>query len=209
MPSLSGYDKGRKTFQGRTYAADIAAANDFEERLWTTVRKAKRKMPRRVTLIGNHEQRIDRAIQAQPELEGAIGYADLNLGRFYDDIVWYEGNTPGTIQIDGVHYAHYFISGILGKPVGGEHPAYALLAKGGVSCTQGHSHLLDWNIKTRADGRKIIGLVSGVYQDYDADWAGGANKLWSRGVAIKRNVEDGVYDLEWVSMARLRKEYGK
>ena len=43
MESLCSYDRGHKSFQGRTYAKDIEAHNDFQDRLWSTVRKAKRK----------------------------------------------------------------------------------------------------------------------------------------------------------------------
>jgi hypothetical protein len=50
--------------------------------------------------------------------------------------------------------------------------------------------------------------VAGVYQDYRASWAGGANDLWWKGVIYKRNVEDGVYDAEFISLESLRKEYG-
>lgn len=39
-------------------------------------------------------------------------------------------------------------------------------------------------------------------------WAGQANQEWSRGVVIKRYVENGDYDLSWVSMRALKKEYG-
>jgi hypothetical protein len=60
--SLCSYDKGRKSFQGRTYKADIDAHSDFQDRLWSVVRKAKKRLPRRITLIGNHEQRITRAM---------------------------------------------------------------------------------------------------------------------------------------------------
>lgn len=208
MPSLSGYDKGKKSFHGRTYAADIAAANDFEERLWGTVRAGKRKMPRRITLIGNHEQRIDRAVNIQPELAGTVSYKDLDLERWYDEVVHYAGDTPGVIEVDGVHYAHYFISGVMGRAIGGEHPAYSLLSKEYVSCTQGHTHVFDHCVRTRADGRKIIGLVAGVYQDYNSDWAGEVNKLWQRGVAVKRHVDRGTYDLQWISLDALKREYG-
>jgi hypothetical protein len=208
MPSLSGYDKGKKSFQGRTYKADIDSHNDWQDRLWSTVRKSKRRMPRRVALIGNHEQRIDRAIELQPELEGTVSYSDLDLVRYYDDVVHYTGQTPGVIEIDGVHYAHYFISGVMGRPVGGEHPAYSLLTKKYTSCTQGHTHVYDHCFRTRADGRKIFGLVAGVFTDYRSDYAGEANDLWWQGCFIKRNVSEGQYDLEGISMARLKKEYG-
>lgn len=208
MPSLSGFDKGKGRFQGRTYEADIRAANDFEDRLWSTVRKSKRKLPRRITLIGNHEQRIDRAINSQPELAGTVGYKDLELDRWYDNVVHYVGDTPGVIEVDGIHYAHFFVSGVMGRAVGGEHPAYSLLQKEFVSCTQGHTHVFDHCQRTRADGRKIIGLVAGVYQDYNSDWAGECNKLWWRGAFVKRGVEKGCYDLEAISIDRLKAEYG-
>jgi hypothetical protein len=125
MPSLSSYDRGKKSFQGRTYQADFNAGLDFQERLWTRVLRRKRKLPRRVFCMGNHEERIARAINVQPELEGAVGYSDLQLDRWYTDVVHYQGSTPGTIEIDGISYAHYFVSGVAGRPVGGEHPPQA------------------------------------------------------------------------------------
>lgn len=209
MPSLSGYDKGKKSFQGRTYRADIDAHGDFQERLWSTVRRSKRKLPRRVCLIGNHEQRIDRAIEIQPELEGTISYNDLQLERYYDDIVHYNGNTPGGIDIDGIRYSHYFVSGIMGRPTGGEHPAYQLLSKHYSSCTAGHTHVLDYCTRTTVDGRKISGLVAGCFIDYTPDWCGETGKLWWRGCFVKRGVENGGYDLEAISIERLKREYGR
>lgn len=209
MPSLSSYDKGTKGFIGRNYKADCAAAVDFEDRLWSVVKRQKKRLPHRIKLHGNHEQRIAKAINASPELEGAISFDDLKESDYYDTVVPYSGNTPGTITVDGVTYAHFFVSGVMGRPIGGEHPAYSLITKEFVSCTAGHIHTMDFAQRTTVNGRKILGCVAGVFQDYDADWAGECNKLWWRGVVIKRGVEDGVYDPEFVSMERLKKEYGK
>jgi len=66
---------------------------------------------------------------------------------------------------------------------------------------------VDWSVLTRADGRKIMGCVCGVYQDYDSEWAGVVNKLWWRGVVIKKDVSEGVYSPAFVSLDSLRKEY--
>lgn len=208
MPSLSSYDKGKRSFQGRSYAADIAAHSDFQDKLWHYVRRQKKKLPMRVALIGNHEERIDRALNLQPELTGTIGYEDLDLEKYYDVVVPYSGQTPGVIEIDGVFYAHYFTSGVMGNSVSGEHQAYTLLAKKFSSCTQGHTHTFDHCMRTSAGGKKIIGLVAGCAMDYKSDWAGEVENLWWRGVFIKRGVEDGHYDLEAVSLSRLAKEYG-
>lgn len=208
MPSLSSYDKGKKAFQGRTYRADIDAANDFLDRCWGIVRRAKKRMPRRIALEGNHEERIRRAINIQPELEGTIDLKDIQFENYFDEFVPYQGTTPGIITVDGIHYSHYFVSGNLGRPLGGEHPAATLLAKQGESCSAGHSHLADVAIRTAASGRKRIGLVGGCFQDYDADWAGASNRLWWRGCVLKRNVDRGMYDFEFISLDRMKKEYG-
>src|SRR5665213_2283416 len=85
MPSLSSYDKGKRDFQGRSYANDIASGCEFNDRMWGPLRRKKKRLPRRVFLVGNHEQRIDRALDLSPELVGTIGYRDLDLDRDYDD----------------------------------------------------------------------------------------------------------------------------
>lgn len=208
MPSLSGYDKGRKSFQGRTYRADIDAHLDFQDRLWSPLRRYKKRLPRSIYLIGNHEHRISRAIDVQPELEGAISLNDLQLDNWYDEIVHYEGSTPGTIDVDGIQYAHYFVSGVMGRAISGEHLATSLLSKRFVSSTCGHSHLADYSVRTNGQGRKIMGTVAGVYQDYECDWAGVTQDLWWKGVVFKRNVVNGVYDPEFISLNTIKKEYG-
>jgi len=209
LPSLSGFDKGKRAFQGRTYEKDIACHLDFQDRLWSPVLQRKKRLPRRVFLHGNHEHRIWSAINTQPELEGTVSFADLQLNRWYDDIVPYSGNSPGTVEIDGVTYAHFFTSGIAGRPVSSENLGAAMLSKNFSSCTSGHSHLFDISIRTRSDGGKIQGCSVGCFQDYTNDWAGEIGKLWDRGILIKRNVQQGAYDFQWVSLASLKKEYSK
>lgn len=209
MPSLSSYDKGKKSFQGRTYRADIDAALDFNDRLWGTVRSAKRRMPERYILLGNHEWRIPKAINIQPELEGTIRLEDLEYERYYDEVVPYNSRDPGVINIDGINYAHFFVSGVLGKPIGGQRPASAILSKRHESCTAFDLHLVDYAVDNAVAGRKIQGLVAGCFQDYDSDWAGHANTLWWRGLVVKRHVENGNYDPQFISIENLRREYGK
>ncbi len=211
MPSLSSYDKGKKNFHGRNYQKDIEAGIEFNDRLFADLRRQKRKLPYRVFLEGNHEERLKRAIQLQPELEGegyGIHFNDFQLDKYYNDVVEYDGGTPGSIEIDGIHYAHYFVSGVLGRPIGGEHPAYSMVTKLGASATCGHIHTFDHCVRTNVDGSRRIGLLAGVFQDYHTGWAGASNNLWWRGVVVKTNVEDGVYDLNQISLNTLRKVYG-
>jgi hypothetical protein len=82
------------------------------------------------------------------------------------------------------------------------------LSKNFTSCTVGHSHAVDWAVKASVTGKKYMGLVCGSYVDYVSDWAGvyHQNLSWS-GVVVKRNVEKGVYDPEFISIEALKKEY--
>lgn len=208
MPSLALYDKGKKSFQGKTYFADVNAHTDFQDRLWNEVKKQKKKLPRRIFLEGNHEHRIHRAIETQPELEGAIGISDLEISRWYDTFVPYHGGTPGVLEVDGIAFAHFFVSGTMGRPIGGERPAHALIAKQLTSCVAFHQHTADYAIRTDAHGNRIHGLVAGVYQDYESDWAGTINKLWWRGVIVARNVDgSGHFDPQFVSLDWIKRNY--
>lgn len=207
MASLSGYDKGKRSFVGKSYAKDIKAGLDFSERLWEPVRRTKKKLPHRIFIEGNHEHRIEKALDLNPELVGTIDFEDYGVYDYYDEVVRYNGSTPGIIEVDGIHYSHYYISGVMGRPIGGEHPAYSLATKLGGSVTAGHLHTLDYNIRTDVEGRKRHALVAGCFFDYNSDWAGAANSLYWRGVVIKRNVNNGEYDPEFISIEQLSKEY--
>jgi hypothetical protein len=204
MPSLCAYDRGTKSFEGRRYNRDIAAGVEAQDRLYSRLRKAKRRLPRFVRTLGNHEHRINKCIERDPILEGTISIKDLQSKEYK----WEEHRFLDIVNVDGINYSHYFTSGVMGRPIGGEHAAHTLITKKLSSCTQGHSHLFDYTSKTSADGRKIHGCVVGVYQDYDADFAGPANALWDRGVVVKRNVQNGSYDLEKISLEQLKRAYG-
>ncbi len=209
LPSLCSYDKGSKGYEGRRYWEDLLSTVDALNKFDEPLRKAKKKLPRKVMLHGNHEHRITRAIDADAaHLEGIISLDDLQYEEHGWEVVPYNGSTPGIIEIDGVAYAHFFTSGIMGRPIGGMHPAYQLISKQYQSCTQGHSHITDYSVRTNAAGRDIHGLVVGCYVDYHMDWAGEANAMWWRGVLICDNVKDGVYDPTWISMREIKRRYG-
>lgn len=211
LASLSSYEKGKASFQGRSYQRDIESHLNFQERVWEPIRKLRRKMPRRVVLEGNHEHRIKKALDYDPQLRGdkyGLSFNDLDFNRFYNDVVEYKGSTPGIITIDDISYSHYFISGVMGRPISGVNHAASLINKNYSSCTCAHSHLVDWAVKSNTKGDRIMGLVAGVFQDYDSPWAGHTNDLWWPGVIVKRDVEKGCYSPEFIGLNTLRKEYG-
>ena len=88
MPSLSSYDIGKRQFEGRRYKNDIEAGNQaMSNLLWpinsynkrAAANKKARYSPRKIFLMGNHENRINRAVDGDPKLEGTIGIQDLDL----------------------------------------------------------------------------------------------------------------------------------
>jgi hypothetical protein len=209
LSSMSSYDKGKRSFQGRAYRKDIDVGLEFSERLWAPYKKAKKKKPYSVFLEGNHEFRLKRVLEMQPELEGTIGFKDFELDKYYDDIVEYKGDTPGVNELDEILFAHYFITGISGRPMGGEHPAFTLYSKMGMSAVCGHSHLFDYSTRTNINGRTVNGLVAGCYQDYVNQWAGNLGELWRPGISVLREVHKGDYNLEFIHINTLKKVYGK
>ncbi len=208
VPSLSSYDKGTRAFAGKSYKADLDAHLDFQDRIWHPIKKLKKKMPRRIVLEGNHEHRIERALDLSPELTGTIGFKDFAFDDYYDEVVRYKGGTPGIWKIENILFAHYFITGVSGRPLGGEHPAHSLISKNKISSIAAHSHLYDYCTQTNIDGQTHNGLVVGCYQDYINDWSGNIGELWRSGITILRDVSNGDFDLEFISLNRLKKEYG-
>lgn len=207
MSSLSSYDKGTRSFQGRSYKKDIDAHLDFQERWWLPVKRMKKKLPYRVVLEGNHERRVERALDLSPELAGTIDFKDFDYDTYYDTIVRYDGGTPGIIELDNILFAHYFITGVSGRPVSGERPASMMMAKNNCSSIAGHQHTFDYVTRTNINGETINCLIAGCFHSHIPQWAGNIGKLWRPGVAILRNVENGDFDLQWVSLKALEKEY--
>lgn len=110
------------------------------------------------------------------------------------------------VFVDGIAYSHYFVSGVMGRPVAS---ARALIAKKGMSCTMGHTHLRDEASMTKPTGERIRGLIAGSFQDKDHESFAGdqVDDLWYKGLFHKHNVYNGGYDLEELSVERLEQMY--
>ncbi len=209
MHSLNSFDKGKGSFHGASYEADINCAVESFDRTFHKVPKNIRK----VFCVGNHEFRITRAVEQAPEMQGdkfGISMGHLQLNKYFNDVVDYEGAAAGTIDIDGIVYAHYLTSGAMGRPISGDNHARSLLVKGHQSATVGHSHFLDYSTHVTSSGRRLHGLVCGSFKGKKNDaYAGTSARNYWRGVAVKRLVNDGQYDLQMVSMKQLEALYNK
>jgi hypothetical protein len=209
MPSLSSYDVGKKAFEGKRYVKDIKAAQDamdaFLKPLYefnTKAKKNKEKQyhPKMVMLLGNHENRINRAINDDPKLEGVLSVDALGyVGYGWEVIPFLDVHLE-----DGVAYSHYFTTGLMGRPVT---TASACLSKKHMSCIQGHQQGLQIASTYRADGKRLTSIIAGSCYEHDEDYMSSqGNKHW-RGFLMLHDVKDGEFDFMNVSLDFLNKKY--
>jgi hypothetical protein len=210
MPSLSSYDRGKKAMEGRRVLADIEAGKRAMEVLLTPLwnlqakqRANKKKVyqPRMEFCIGNHEERIARHVESNPELDGSLGYEDLCL----DSFGWNVNPFLSPVTIDGISYAHYFYNPLSGRPYGGA--INNKLNKVKSSFTMGHVQGLQIATETTNTGNKIWGLVAGSFYLHDETYKGPQGNDHFRGIVMKHNVKDGDYSPCIVDIHYLMEEY--
>jgi len=210
MHSLSSYDKGTKKAEGANYLEDIKAGQRAMEELLGPLNRYNKKRkhdkkkqyhPRMVFLLGNHENRIARHINANPELDGVLGFHTLGLEGYGWEVI----DFLKPIEIDGLTYAHYFYQPMSGHPYGGK--ATTKLNNIGFSFVMGHQQGLDMAMKHLGNGKTLRGLVAGSFYQHFEDYKGHqANDHW-QGCLMLHEVKDGEYCLMELSMNYLMKEW--
>lgn len=210
MHSLSEYDVGKKCYEGRTYKEDIESAIFAQALLFAPIRgeiarlkrnKEKQWNPRFVLTLGNHENRITRAIESDRKLEGTISIDDLKFKEFGWEVVPFKQ----PIEIDFIMYCHYFTTGVMGRPVTS---ARAMSTSKHMSCTMGHTPKTEIDMsQVRADGTPIIGLFAGAFYQHEEEYLGPQGNPKHRQIWMKHEVDKGFYYPMAVSMEYLRKKY--
>ena len=149
----------------RRYTKDIDAGIDGMAKFMEPIIKERQRLrrnkhktwkPRMVFLIGNHEQRIERAIETDAKLEGLMSYDHFMLDKMGWEVVPF----LEPIVIDGIAYCHYFTSGVMGRPVS---CAKLMLQKKFMFCIMGHVQDRDIAYARKADGTNITGLFAGIF----------------------------------------------
>lgn len=208
MSSLSSYDYGKKAFEGRRYKADVEAVREGMNSLLGPLRKLQKKTvqghreryrPRMVLTTGNHCERINRAVNDDPKLEGTIGISDLEY-----DKDWEVHPFLSPVIVDNIAYAHYFVTGVAGRPAG---TAAAQLRKTNMSSIAGHQQGRQVAYATKADGSTITSIIAGSCYEHDEPYLGvQGNKHW-RGCIMLHEVNNGSFDEMFVSLDYLKKNY--
>lgn len=207
MPSLSSYDFGKKSFEGRRYKADVEAGNRGFQTLNAPIEAERQRLrknkernwnPTKYFLLGNHEQRIERAVNNDAKLDGTIGYSDLDF-LDYDVVPFLD-----PLLVEGVAFSHYFTTGLAGRPAT---TAAAQLNKQHMSCIAGHQQGLQIATGKRADGSLLTSVIAGSCYAHDEHYLGQQGNNHWRGMLLLNNVADGSFDLATIPLNYLMDRY--
>lgn len=209
MASLSSYDIGKKSFEGRRYVKDIEATHEAMSVLMAPLQSYNIKQratkhsvykPELYLTLGNHEERILRAINNDPKLEGMLSLTDLK----YELFGWNVYPFLDVVVLDGVAYSHYFVTGVAGRPCS---TANIQLVKKHMSCIAGHQQGLQIATGNRADGKMLHSVIAGSCYEHQEDYLGPqANSHW-RGLLILNDVNDGEFEMMPVTLKYLKNRY--
>lgn len=177
---------------GRALPAEAATLAKLGPLLW---------VPRLVFTIGNHEQRIMRHVNANPELRGTLSYRSFNLEAHG----WEVHDFLHAVKIDGVSYQHYVPQPNTGRPWGGM--AEPRLKSIGYSFTSGHEQGKKAGERYLQNETVQRALVVGSCYLHNEEYKGPQGNHHWRGIILKHEVAKGNYDLMEVSLTYLRRRY--
>lgn len=209
MHSLSSYDRGTKNAEGARYQEDIDAGREAMSELLSPLQKLQRRQskarkkqykPELHFLMGNHEERIKRHVNANPHLAGKLGYQDFGL----EELGWAVHDFLKPVHLDGVEYVHFVQNRNSPNPKASSKVA---LEQTKMSVTQGHRPTLDIATSWGDSAGMLWSITCGSSYLHDEGYKGyQGNKHW-RGVVHKRNVKGGDFDPEFIRLDSLMKEY--
>ena len=202
MPSLSGYDVGKASAEGKRYKADVEATRDGMELLLAPVRKERTRTHRKWKpelhlTLGNHEERINREATANPRFMGTLRVDDLQ----YPNVGWNVHPFLAVAELDRIQYSHYFVSGVMGRPV---NSAAALLRQRQCSAVMGHIQRIDLAVHPAT---QYVALFSGICYQHDEPYLTPQGQNTKRGIWVLNEVRDGTFDPMFVSLEYLKRRY--
>jgi hypothetical protein len=203
MPSLNRHDAiGSMNRWNRSYRDDVDAGIEAREVFENELAKAPGYKPKKEEVEGNHEDRIDQAIIANPnQLYGVISKKDLKREQFG----WRVHPFLQPVVVGGIVFCHYFPRGVMGKPV--QSPRLQLQHLH-MSSFAGHQQGRETAYSRRADGGMLTAIISGSFYQHDEPYMSHlANRHW-RGMWMLHEVKDGQFDEMAVSINFLKRKFG-
>lgn len=204
MHSLSSYDRGKRSGENARYQDDIDVANEGLDLLHRGMDGYEPEL--KVITLGNHEQRIERFVNDNPELYGALSYDDFDWTRRG----WKVAPFLQPVDIDGILYAHFFPRAPNGRVTQsryGAPNAREQVRREHQSATAGHTPGLDVAV-VPAGNRLMRGVVAGSCYLHTEDYMGPQGNTYWRGIIVKHQVVNGQYNIMEVDLDFLRRKYG-
>ena len=163
--------------------------------------------PRQTVVLGNHENRLERFENANPE---ALGMFTGERDQSFLQYGWKTRPYGEMFYIEGVAFTHHPVNGV-GRAFGGETGPQRAASKTTVPMVSGHTHKRQVHDAAKIGPVDVISMVEigcalpwGVVESYAKHGMTG----WYYGVC-PMTVHGGVItDLAFVSMLTLEREYG-
>lgn len=210
LPSLSSWDKGKKSFEGRRFTKDVEATKDamcaFLTPLWeyNAMRKKNKQslyQPRMVMCLGNHEDRISRAVNDDSKLEGLMSIEN-SLEYHVDG--WEVHPFLEVVEIEGIAFSHFFQTGVMGRPASS---AQAQLNKKHQSCVAGHQQGLQMVSGNNAGGKLLWSIIAGSCYEHDESYMGPQGNTHWRGFLVLNDCRDGTFEPMPITLNYINKKY--
>lgn len=201
--SLSSYDFGKENSHGKRYKDDckagIAALKLFKAELASDYK------PILVFLGGNHDEgRVEKYIENHAQLRGHMDIKDdLRLDELGFKYVPYKS----FYEAHGVLFAHAIMNAA-NQPVSGKNVMSSIAMLTAKSVVVGHHHRFETMGYYRhgADDIQQV-LLCGVFSEHTDDYADGGCNAYNRCVCFLTHTGYGRFDVEQVSIGRLRSYY--
>lgn len=216
LDSLSDYDKNKRAkMEGRRFRKELDTGREAMDRMMSALskyqkhqRKNKKKVysPRKIYLIGNHEDRWERYSDTHAEMKDVVDiYEEIGLYKYKWEVVPYRKY----YYISGIGFTHVPMNG-LNKPVGGVTALRKATLEHDSSVVYGHSH--QFGIETftrRGSDNQVMAINVGCYFEGIPSYADGSllSEDWWRGLVVLHHVEEGKVDVSTISLETLLATY--
>jgi hypothetical protein len=211
LPSLSRHAApGSMEKENSRLLLDIRAGQDALHRLTAPIhaevarckrRRIKRWNPRLVVTEGNHEERANAFMRANPVLEGVVGTHLCDFEAF--GFERHPFKVP--VEIDGIWYAHYWQAQHSDRPIGGT--IDNRLNKLGFSFVAGHEQGKRYSDRPLPNGKTLHGIVCGSCYLVAEDYRGPQARHEWRGTVVLHDVVNGDCDPMFLTLRYLCEEY--
>ena len=203
LEALSNWDLQKAgIMEGKRYWEDVAAGR---EALRRSLKLPFGYEPEVVYIKGNHETRLERYVETKPELTGMLDLVkDLQLAEVgITQVVEYRDS----IEFDGVIFTHA-PQNAANQAVSGKYAIHRAAEMSAKSTVFVHTHRNEGVNYYRHGAGDITQLkMAGAFFEHTDDYAyGGLNSYW-RGLMLLTHWKDGRFDVEEISLERLKLLY--